>query len=432
MQDYILRRQALAATLKPNSIALIPAAQEQLRNGDAHYRFRQDSDFYYLTGFDEPEALLVICNDPEPKTVLFNRPRDKAQEVWTGRRLGQEGAITTLGVDKAYSLELIAEKLPELLANKEQVYFDLNRSQAWDSLFFDAMTVVKSKLRRGVLAPLAVVSVHHLISEMRLFKSSGEIAKLKQAAKISVKAHQLAMQACQPGMREYTLEGILVGHFIKEGCRSVAYDSIVAGGANACVLHYTANDELLNNGDLVLIDAGGEYQNYAADITRTFPINGRFSPQQRQLYEVVLKAQRAGIACIKPGVLWHHIQEILVLHLTEGLVRLGILKGEVSDLIQADAYKPFYMHSSGHWLGLDVHDVGQYKIGEHWRPLEPNMVLTIEPGLYIAPGTPDVDPCWHGIGIRIEDDICVTETGFDNLTQALPVEVDEIEAFMRG
>lgn len=431
-QEYQARRKKLAEQLPTDSVAIIPAAHELLRNGDAHYRFRQDSNFYYLTGFNEPDALLVIISGKESQSILFNRPRNPTQEQWTGKRLGQEGAVRELGMHAAFPMASVAEELPKLFAGKSAVYYALGRNPQVEQQIVRGLNTLKDQVRRGVKAPEALCDLEGILGEMRLFKSEAEVDLMRHAARISVDAHKRAMQLCQNMEYEYQLEAELVYEFSRHGCRSVAYDPIVGSGENACILHYTENNQPLGRGDLVLIDAGGEYDNYAADITRTFPVNGIFSPSQKSIYELVLKAQKAGIAAIKPGVAWNSIQQVMVRILTAGLCELGILKGTVDELIATEAYKPFYMHNSGHWLGLDVHDCGSYKINGEWRPLEPGMVLTVEPGLYISSGMHGVDKRWWGIGVRIEDDILVTKTANEVLTAALPVDVSEIEALMRG
>ncbi len=430
--EYQNRRSKLAKQLPSGSIALIPAASECLRNGDAHYRFRQDSDFYYLTGFNEPDALLLITAGIPGESILFNRPRHPAEEQWTGPRLGQEGAKAVLEIDAAHSIAEISLKLPEYLAGKQAVYYAMGRYPVWEAHLLAAWKVVKGQVRRGVKSPEAFCDIAPLLSEMRLFKSPAEIALMQRAAEISVAAHQGAMRACREATHEYQLEAALLYEFTRLGSRSVAYDSIIAGGHNACVLHYTENNKPLNQGDLVLIDAGAECENYAADITRTFPVSGHFTKEQRLIYELVLRAQQAGIACIRPGCLWDKVQKTIVQILTTGLVELGLLQGNVDDLILREAYKPFYMHNSGHWLGLDVHDVGSYKLEGQWRPLAPGMVLTVEPGLYISAGMQNVDKRWWGIGVRIEDDIQVTLEGHTNLSEALVRDVDSIEALICG
>ncbi|KTD57749.1 Xaa-Pro aminopeptidase [Legionella shakespearei] len=431
-EEYKARRKKLAQQLPEDSVAIIPAAHELLRNGDTHYRFRQDSDFYYLTGFNEPDALLVITGGKDSKSILFNRARNPAEEQWTGKRLGQDGAENQLGMHAAFPVNTIKEKLPELLAGSAAIYYALGRNPSLEKQVIQALRAVKAQVRRGVKAPESLCDLEPILSEMRLFKSEAELDLMRRAASISVDAHKRAMQACKNLEHEYQLEAELIHEFSRHGCRSVAYDPIVGGGENACILHYTDNDQPLRSGDLVLIDAGGEYGNYAADITRTFPVNGKFSPEQKSIYELVLKSQKAGIAAIKPGLPWNGVQQIIVRILTEGLCELGLLHGSVDELIAKEAYKPFYMHNSGHWLGLDVHDSGRYKVNNEWRPLEAGMVLTVEPGLYISAGTPGVDKRWWNIGVRIEDDVLVTKTGHEVLTAALPVDVDEIEALMRG
>lgn len=429
--DYQTRRRALAMKIPSGCIAVIPAASEVLRNGDAHYRFRQDSDFYYLTGFNEPDALLLITSGADTTSLLFNRPRNPGEEQWTGKRLGQTDACSVLGVDAAYPVADLDSRLPELLADRQAIYYSMGRHPKWEMTIQQAWQTVKGQTRRGVKAPEAFYDLAPILGEMRLFKRDTEIALMQQAGRITVTAHERAMQACLRSTYEYQLEAEIVHEFTRQGCRSVAYDSIVAGGANACILHYTDNNQALRPGDLVLIDAGAEFENYAADVTRTFPVNGRFSAEQRAIYELVLRAQQAGIACVRPGCLWDEVQRTVVHVLTEGLVDLGLLKGNVDELIAREAYKPFYMHNSGHWLGLDVHDCGRYKTDGKWRALESGMVLTVEPGLYISAGM-NVDERWWNIGVRIEDDIHVTQDGHENLTAALAVSVDDLEALVRG
>lgn len=431
-QEYQMRRQTLAANLPVGAIAIIPAADEVSRNGDAHYPFRQDSDFYYLTGFNEPEAVLIILAGENSQSYLFNRPRDPAKEQWTGKRLGQDGALDELGIDSAYPIDSFSQRLPDFLENKSSIYYSIGRYPHRYEQVLSALLQVKGKIRRGVQAPEAVHDLEPLLSEMRLFKSEAEIALMRRAAEISIAGHKRAIRTCMSLGHEYQLEAELLYEFFSGGCRAVAYEPIVGSGANACVLHYNANNQPLKKGELVLIDAGAEFANYAADITRTFPVNGHFNNEQRAIYELVLKAQKAGISCVKPGVAWNKVQETMVRILTEGLLELGILQGQVDKLLADEAYKPFYMHTSGHWLGLDVHDVGRYKIDGEWRKLEPGMVLTVEPGLYISAGMPGVDKRWWNIGVRIEDDILVTVGGHENLTAALPVDVEEIEALARG
>ncbi|WP_454781594.1 Xaa-Pro aminopeptidase [Legionella sp. WA2022007384] len=430
-QEYQTRRNQLAKKLPEGSIAIIPAAHEVLRNGDAHYRFRQDSNFYYLTGFNEPDALLVLISGANTQSILFSRTRNPAEEQWTGKRLGQDGALSKLGMHAAFPIDSVEEELPKLLSGKSAVYYALARNPDMEKTIMQSLVTLKGQVRRGVKVPDYLCDLEPILGEMRLFKSDAELDLMRRAATISVKAHEHAMRRCKHLEHEYQLEAELIYEFSRHGCRSVAYDPIVGCGENACVLHYTDNNKPLHRGSLVLIDAGGEFENYAADITRTFPINGKFSAEQKSIYELVLKAQKAGIAAVKPGLPWNSVQQIMVRILTEGLCALGILHGNVDELVAKEAYKPFYMHNSGHWLGLDVHDCGLYKINGEWRPLEPGMVLTVEPGLYISANIPGVDKRWWDIGVRIEDDVIVTKTGHEVLTAALPVEVDDIEALMR-
>lgn len=430
-KEFQSRRKKLAQQLPANSIAVIAAAHEVVRNGDAHYRFRQDSNFYYLTGFNEPEALLLISSAENSQSILFNRSRNPAEEQWTGERLGQEGAITELGMDLAFSIDEALERLPGFFQGTSAIYYSFACTKELEKVMKHSLMTLKKQVRRGVQAPQHLCDLDPILGEMRLFKSDAELDLMRRAAQISVKAHAQAMRLCKHLEYEYQLEAELIYEFSNQGCRSVAYDPIVGCGENACVLHYTENSQPLQRGELVLIDAGGEYQNYAADITRTFPVNGTFSAEQKNIYELVLKAQQAGIAAIKPGLPWNEVQKTILVILTTGLCELGLLQGKVEELIAQEAYKPFYMHNSGHWLGLDVHDCGLYKVNGEWRPLEAGMVLTVEPGLYISSSIPGVDKRWWGIGVRIEDDVLVTETGHEVLTAALPVDVHEIEALMR-
>lgn len=431
-QEYRERRCKLAQQLPEGAIAIIASANEVLRNGDAHYRFRQASDFYYLTGFNEPEAILLLIAGDKDDAYLFNRPSNPAEEQWTGKRMGQLRACEHLGMQQAFPFDDFSAELPHFLSDKSSVYYSVANQPSLITQILQALETVKGYARCGIKTPESLCDLAPLISEMRLFKSPAEIELIRRANAISIAAHQRAMKTCSQLNNEYQLEAELLYEFSRQGCRSVAYDPIVGGGANACTLHYTDNNKPLINGELVLIDAGGEFENYAADITRTFPVNGHFSDDQRAIYELVLKAQQQGIACIKPGVPWNAVQQIIINILTKGLCELGILKGDVDTLINNHAYKPFYMHNSGHWLGMDVHDSGRYKINNEWRVFEPGMVLTVEPGLYISAHTDGVDEHWWNIGVRIEDNILVTKDGHENLTAGLAVTVDDIEALMRG
>lgn len=426
------RRARLGNAMPAGSIAILPAAQECMRSGDTHYRFRQNSNFAYLTDCEEADGILVVFAGSPERSILFHLPKDPALEQWTGRRLGSEGVKLMLGIAEAYPLSEWPEFLTQHATAFDRIYVDLGHHTKLESSILEAIAGQKAKVRRGVGATAMLCDIEPILSEMRLFKDDFERAFMQKAADISVQAHREAMQAAPKLAYEYELEAILMHRFLREGCRASAYDPIVASGENACILHYTANNAPLKNDALILIDAGAEYANYAADITRTFPKSGRFSDAQRAVYEVVLRAQQAGIAQIGPGTPWPSIQEVMVRILCEGLVDLGILKGDVSTLIETQAYKPYYMHNSGHWLGIDVHDAGHYKKQGEFRALEPGMALTVEPGLYLDASIPGLARDFHGIGVRIEDDILVTESGYVNLTGALPTTVSDIEDLMRG
>ena len=431
MTEFLKRRQRLLHMLGSSDIAILPAAPERTRSRDVEHHYRSDSDFFYLTGFPEPEAIAVLLpGRKQGQFVLFCRERDPEMETWNGRRAGLEGAMERFGADDAFPISDIDDILPGLMENKERVYYSMGTHTDLDQRMIEWLNRVRQKARAGVQAPGEFVSLDHLLHEMRLIKSTAEIQKMKKAAKVSAAAHCRAMQVCEPGLMEYQLEAELLYHFMVNGCRHAAYPSIVGGGENGCILHYTENESELQDGDLVLIDAGGEYDNYAADITRTFPVNGKFSANQKLLYEIVLAAQKAAIDKVQPGNHWNEPHEAAVKVLTKGLIKLGLLKGTPAKLIKEGVYRRFYMHRTGHWLGMDVHDVGDYKLDGDWRIFEPGMVLTVEPGLYIASGSKGVAKKWWGIGIRIEDDVRVTRNGHEVLTSGVPKEVDEIEALM--
>jgi Xaa-Pro aminopeptidase len=431
--EFSKRRTRLLQLLGAGSIAILPAAPATIRNRDVEHVYHSDSDFYYLTGFPEPEAIVVLIpGRKQGQCVLFCRERDPSMETWNGRRAGLEGAMQRYGVDDAFPITDVDEILPGLMENKKRVFYSMGNHRDLDQRMIEWLKEVRKKGRAGVHAPGEFVSLDHLLHDMRLFKSKAEIDAMKTAARISAEAHCRAMQHCKPGMMEYQIEAEIVHHFMASGCRHAAYPSIVGGGANGCILHYTENDAELKDGDLLMIDAGAEYDSYAADITRTFPINGKFSDAQKALYEVVLAAQYAAIEAVKPGNHWNDPHDAAVKMLTKGLIKLGILKGTPAKLIKEEAYRPFYMHRTGHWLGMDVHDVGDYKIDGQWRVLEPGMVLTVEPGLYIPAGSKGVAKKWWDIGIRIEDDVLVTRTGHEVLTSGVPKEVIEIEVLMAG
>ncbi len=431
LQEFSRRRRRLMQMMGRDGIAILPTASVAVRNRDVEYPFRPESDFYYLTGFEEPESVAVLVpGRAGGEFILFCRERDPRMELWTGPRHGPEGARAHFGADEAHPFDAIDDLLPGLLEGRAKVYYTMGSNRDFDQRITDWLKSLRRKSRAGVHPPDEIVSLEHLLHEMRLFKSRGEVAIMRRAAEISAAAHCRAMRQCRPGMLEYQLEAELSHEFIRRGARSHAYPPIIGGGANACVLHYIDNDAPLVDGDLVLIDAGAEYRGYAADITRTFPVNGRFSPAQRAVYEVVLAAQHAAIAKVRPGNHWNDPHDAAVRTLTQGLVRLGLLKGDVRTLIRKRAYQRFFMHRTGHWLGMDVHDVGDYKIGDSWRLLEPGMVLTVEPGLYIPAGGKGVAKKWWNIGVRIEDDVLVTRAGCEVLTHGVPKAVDEIEALM--
>lgn len=430
-QEFARRRRELMALMEPDSIAIVPSAKMLIRNRDAEYPFRQDSDFYYLSGFDEPDAVLVLMPGREAgECLMFCRDRDPAMELWVGYRAGPAGAVEQYGVDDAFPIDDIDEILPGLIEGRQRVYYAMGRHAEFDQHVMQWVNVIRSKVRSGANPPGEFLDLDHHLHDLRLFKSAAELKIMRRAAEISAEAHCRAMRYCEPGHYEYQLEAEILHHFAQAGARFPAYSSIVGGGKNGCILHYVENSEALRNGDLVLIDAGCELACYAADITRTFPANGRFSTEQRALYEVVLAAQKAAIAVTKPGNHWNQPHDETVRVITQGLLDLGLLTGELNELISKEAYRPFYMHRAGHWLGMDVHDVGDYKVGGEWRVLEAGMVLTVEPGIYVAPDNTDVDAKWRGIGIRIEDDVAVTKTGCEVLTAGVPKEIDEIEALM--
>lgn len=429
--EYARRRKALMAQMVPNSIAILPAAAVAIRNRDVEHVYRQDSDLQYLSGFPEPEAVIALIPGREHgEYVMFCRERNPERELWDGLRAGQEGAVRDFGADDAFPIADIDEILPGLIEGRERVYSAMGSNPEFDRRLMDWINVIRSKARLGAQPPNEFVALDHLLHDMRLYKSAAEVKVMRTAAEISAKAHVRAMQACRPGLHEYSLEAELDYAFRQGGAKMPAYGSIVAAGRNGCILHYQQNDAPLKEGDLVLIDAGCEIDCYASDITRTFPVSGRFSSEQKAIYELVLSAQAAAFAEIAPGKHWNHAHEATVRVITEGLVELGLLKGDVQSLIESEAYRAFYMHRAGHWLGMDVHDVGDYKVGGEWRVLEPGMALTVEPGIYIAADNESVAKKWRGIGIRIEDDVVVTRQGCEILTSGVPRTVAEIEALM--
>ncbi|TBU97110.1 Xaa-Pro aminopeptidase [Phytopseudomonas dryadis] len=429
--EYARRRKALMAQMEPNSIAILPAAPVFIRNRDVEHVYRQDSDFQYLSGFPEPEAVIALIPGREHgEYVLFCRERDPERELWDGLRAGQEGAISRYGADDAFPIGDIDDILPGLIEGRERVYYAVGTNPEFDRHLMEWVNVIRSKARQGATPPKEFVALNHFLHDLRLYKSAGEVKVMREAARISARAHVRAMQASRAGLHEYHLEAELDYEFRKGGAKMPAYGSIVAAGRNACILHYRENDALLKDGDLVLIDAGCEIDCYASDITRTFPVSGVFTPEQKAIYEIVLAANLEAFKHIAPGRHWNEAHEATVRVITAGLVELGLLKGDVDELIAAEAYKPFYMHRAGHWLGMDVHDVGEYKVGGEWRVLEAGMAMTVEPGIYIAVDNQNVAKKWRGIGVRIEDDVVVTRTGCEILTGDVPKTVDEIEALM--
>lgn len=427
--EFANRREELCSSMVENSVLIVAGTREVYRNRDVEYPFRQNSDFYYLTGYEEPNALMVLLpNANGHEFILFNQVRDPEMEVWNGPRAGQDGAVEDFGADVAYPIGELDDKILELLTDTDRIYYSFSDKT---NLAEDILGWCKQLANN----PRYDASMHEyadidpLLHEQRLFKTPAEIDQMRGAAQVSVDAHLRAMRAVRPGMFEYELEAEILHECVKRGCRQQAYNAIVGGGANSCILHYVANNAPLNDGELVLIDAGAEYGNYAADITRTFPNNGKFSEQQKMVYNIVLEAQTAVIDSIKPGLVWNTLQETAMRVIGEGLIDIGVLSGDIDELIESKKVQQFYMHGIGHWLGLDVHDVGDYKIDGNWRQLEPNMAFTVEPGIYIA-ACENVDKKWWNIGVRIEDDVVVTQTGCEVLTENLPKTVVDIERLM--
>ena len=427
---YAERRARLAARIK-RGIAIIPTAPERARNRDSHYPYRYDSYFYYLTGFIEPEAVLVVIAGDQPKSVLFCRDKDVEREIWDGFRYGPQQAREVFGFDESHPVGELDARMPDLLANQPQLCCHLGSDEPWDVRVLGWLNAVRAQVRNGVAAPAAISDVRTVLDDMRLVKDAHELDVMRRAAQISTSAHKRAMRAAAPGRAEYEIEAELLHEFRHGGAQAPAYTSIVAGGANACVLHYVQNDARLNSGELLLIDAGCELDGYASDITRTFPVNGKFSAAQRDIYQLVLAAQAAAIAEVVPGASWNAPHDVAVRVLAQGLIEFGLCKGSVDKVIESGDYRQFYMHRTGHWLGLDVHDAGDYKRDGAWRKLEPGMALTVEPGCYIRPGA-GVPAHFANIGIRIEDDVAVTAKGNEVLTLAAPKTVADIEAWMRG
>ncbi len=430
-QEHARRRRALMRMMGEDAIAILPAAPTAVRNRDVEYPYRQDSDLRYLTGFPEPGAVAVIAPGREHgEYVLFCRERDPERETWHGRRAGIDGAAATYGADDAFPIGDIDEILPGMIEGRERVFYTMGRYAEFDRQVMEWVNQVRGQVRGGGHAPNEFIALDYFLHDMRLYKSRDEIRAMRRAARISVSAHERALRVCRPGLHEYALEAEFWHEFRRNGAEP-AYGLIVGSGGNGCILHYTNNDAEMADGSLVLIDAGAEYDGYAADITRTFPVNGRFSAAQREVYEIVLAAQEAAIAAVTPGHHWNDAHEAAVRELTQGMIDLGLLKGERDARIEDGSYRRFFMHRTGHWLGMDVHDVGDYRVDDAWRELEPGMCLTVEPGLYI-PATDDVPAALRDIGVRIEDNLCVTRAGHEVLTSGLPRTVDEIETLMQG
>ncbi|MCU7959990.1 MAG: aminopeptidase P N-terminal domain-containing protein [gamma proteobacterium symbiont of Bathyaustriella thionipta] len=429
--EFSRRRKQLMRMMGSGSIAILPTSQTCRRNGDVDHVFHPDSNFYYLSGFPEAHAIAVLI--PERKHgeyILFCEEKDEQKELWEGRRAGQQGAIEQYGADDSFPIDDVDDILPRMLEQAERVFYVMGAHPHLDSKLSQWINRIRSQSRNGKQGPLEIIALDHYLHDLRLYKSRSEIKFMRQAARISCAAHVQAMRLCKPGLYEYQLQAAFTHACSMQGARQQAYPTIAGGGENGCILHYTDNNDVLNEGDLVLMDAGCEVDCYASDITRCWPVNGRFSEPQRQLYELVLQAQLAAIEQVKPGNHWNDPHEAAVKVLTRGLIKLGLLKGTPARLIKSEAYKKFYMHRTGHWLGMDVHDVGDYQIDGAWRVLEAGMVLTVEPGLYIPRPCKGVARKWQGIGIRIEDDVLVTKTGHDVLSSAAPKTVDEIEALM--
>ena len=431
-REFERRRRELMLQMEPNSIAILPSASTLIRNRDSEFKFRQDSDFHYLSGFNEPDSVLVLVpGRKHGQCLFFCRERNPERELWDGYRAGPEGLCQNFGADDAFPITDIDDILPGLMEGRERVYYSMGKRPEFDKQVMDWVNVLRSKARSGAHPPGEFLDLDHLLHDMRLYKSAAELRVMKEAADISAAAHTRAMKFCQPGMMEYQLEAEYLHEFSASGAQAAAYNSIVGGGKNACVLHYGDNNAMLRDGDLVLIDAGCELNCYASDITRTFPVNGRFSKEQQALYEVVLAAQLAAIETIKPGSHWNHSHDETVRVITQGLLDLKILQGDLKTLIETEAYRPFYMHRAGHWIGMDVHDVGDYKVHDEWRVLEAGMVMTVEPGIYIAADNKDVAAKWRGIGIRIEDDVAVTTNGYEVLSSNVVKSVNDIHQLMR-
>ncbi|MDX1459616.1 MAG: aminopeptidase P N-terminal domain-containing protein [Xanthomonadales bacterium] len=431
-KEYARRRQQLMRMTGRGAIIVVRAAPVRIRNNDVHYPYRQDSDFLYLTGFREPDAALVLIPaDKGGQAIMFCRERDPKREMWDGPMAGLEGAVETYGMDQAFSIGELDQRLPELIKGCDRIFFDLGHDTDFDHKLIGWMNQFRASAHRDFQAPDEIIALDHLLHDMRLFKSRVELTAMRRSARVAIEAHTRAMQRCRPGLNEADIHAELLSTFTRHQCET-SYLPIVGAGANACVLHYIDNRDPLKDGDLLLIDAGAEYDGYASDITRTFPVNGRFSPEQRDLYEVVLEAQRAAIDRCREGQQWDDVHEAAVEKVAQGLLDLGIISGSLDEVLEKETYADWYVHKTGHWLGLDVHDVGDYQVDGHSRALEKGMVFTVEPGVYIRPDDERVDQRWRGLGIRIEDNVVVTRDDPEILTSALPNDIEGIEALMSG
>jgi Xaa-Pro aminopeptidase len=431
-KEFARRRKQLMGMTGEGSMILLAAAPVRIRNNDADYAYRQHSDFYYLTGLAEPDAVLaLIPGHAHGECLMFCREKDPERETWDGPMAGLQGAVDDFGMDDAFPISDIDDILPNLIEGRERLYYTIGSDKDFDHQVIAWVNQVRDLVGKGARPPEEFIALDHVLHDMRLFKGRDELRSMARSASIACKAHRRAMQVCRPGMKEYQIAAELLYQMQMEGAVA-SYQPIVGGGANGCVLHYVLNRDPLRDGDLLLIDAGAEFDHYASDVSRTFPVNGRFSGPQKDLYEIVLQAQLDAIEEVQPGKAWSDPHRAAALTITRGLLDLGILNGSVDELVEVEAYKPYYMHKTGHWLGMDVHDVGDYQVDGKPRVLEAGMVTTVEPGIYIAPGAEEVDECFRGIGIRIEDDVAVTREGNQVLSDAAPKTVEDIEQLMAG
>ena len=428
-KEYAKRRRQLMDMTGEGAVIIVRSAPERIRNNDVHYPYRQDSDFLYLTGFREPAAMLILLPGDGDRSIMFCREQDEKRQMWDGPMSGTEGAIEHFGMDQAFGIDEAVKRLPKLLEGCERIYYDLGRDMEFDHLLIGWMNEFRGKAHRKFHAPDEIIALDHILHDMRLYKSRTELTAMRKSARIAARAHKRAMRVCRPGMNEAEIHAELIHEFTYHQCEA-SYQPIVGSGGNACVLHYIANRDDMNDGDLLLIDAGAEYDGYASDITRTFPVNGKFSPAQRDLYDVVMAAQLNAIGNARAGNQWDEVHEAAVQVVAQGMLDLGILQGSIEETLEEETYGKFYVHKTGHWLGLDVHDVGDYQVDGHSRELEAGMVLTVEPGIYIRSDAAEVNERWRGVGIRIEDDVVVTSGDPEILSCDVPKDIGEIEALM--